>query len=54
MIADTRSKVHSGSGSNIYSLRPHLQEIHDYVAVQASAWAYFKKWYGCDFEVVTN
>lgn len=35
-----------------WKLRDYTQELYDYVLVNHLAWKYFKRWYGCDYEVL--
>ena len=53
-IADTRTKVTSALGTSMYSLKPHLQEIHNYLPIPAKIWHCLKKWYGWDYEVIIS
>jgi len=37
---------------DIYELKPHLQELHDFVLIPKESWDLFAAWYGFDFEII--
>ncbi|CAI2365389.1 unnamed protein product [Moneuplotes crassus] len=51
-IVDINTFVEYSKKDKIYKLKDNLKEIYDYVKVDSNAWAYFKHWYDCDYEIL--